>query len=251
MTRLATPTLVVARTDRSPAAVIRPAFIAVAMAAGVVTTGCTADDGAQPPAERAREVRVSGCPASGVATGIDVGDGLVVTVAHVLRGADAITVDGGPAVAVVLDHRADLAVVTTARRSPVVPIGPGGPGAARLVTAGGSRTVHVDRRVTARIDEPRDDATYTRSALVVDGRVVPGESGSGLFDPAGRLTGVVFAASELAERAYAVAGDEIAAVVDRAAPRRPVDLGDCARDAGRRGASSRPTRRPRRCPQTR
>ena len=42
------------------------------------------------------------------------------------------------------------------------------------------------------VEEPRDDATYRRQALVIDGDVRPGDSGSCVQQPDGELIGMVF-----------------------------------------------------------
>ena len=185
-----------------------------------------ADDG-PPAAAPDMEVRAAGCSlVDELSKGIVVADGRVLTAAHGLRGATAVTVDGEPATVVALDHRIDaalLAVPTTGR--PVAIATEVAPGPARI----DGRPVVVERLVVASVEEPRDDATYRRRALVIDGDVRPGDSGSGVRQPDGQLIGMVFAASTRTDSvAYAVAASEL-----RAVPRRqpetaePVDLGTC------------------------
>ena len=90
------------------------------------------------------------------------------------------------------------------------------------------RPVTVERLLVASVEEPRNDvATYRRRALVIDGDVAAGDSGSGVFGPGGRLVGMVFAASTRSESvAYAVSATELAPfLADHAGDTEPVDLG--------------------------
>jgi S1-C subfamily serine protease len=206
------------------------AALAVAALAATAAPSCgAADDGPVAASDRAREIRAAGCSgADELAAGMDIGDGLVLTVAHVLRGASTVAVDGDPATVLALDLRADAAVVSTARRLPVMPFAAGASGPASLVTDHGSRPVGVLGRVTVQIDEPRDATTYERAGLVLDRPVAPGDSGAGVVDAGGRLVGMVFATSRERRRSYAVAGDELAAVVARGArAAQPADVGAC------------------------
>ena len=136
------------------------------------------------------------------------------------------TVDGEPATVVALDHRIDaalLAAPTTGR--PVAIATEVAPGPARI----DGRPVVVERLVVASVEEPRDDATYRRRALVIDGDVRPGDSGSGVRHPDGQLIGMVFAASTRTDSvAYAVSASELQPFLDQQpATTEPVDLGAC------------------------
>ena len=183
----------------------------VTAAAVLVLAGCV-DDG--PPAVASDvEVRASGCSlVDDVSSGIVVADGIVLTAAHGLRGAVAVTADGVPGAVVAVDHRIDAAIVavpTTGR--PVAFAADVAPGRARI----DGRPVVVERLVVAAVDEPRDDTTYRRRALVIDGDVASGDSGSGVFGTDGRLLGMVFATSTRRESvAYAVAASELQPFVE-------------------------------------
>ena len=60
------------------------------------------------------EVRAGGCSlVDELAVGSVVGEGLVLTVAHVLRGASSVRVDGRAGDVVALDHRIDAALIAT------------------------------------------------------------------------------------------------------------------------------------------
>ena len=129
------------------------------------------------------------------ATGFVAGDGLVMTVAHVL-GDEPVTVDGRPATVARLDRDLDLALL----RVPGVrgePARIGGGGATRLL----GRPAPIVRRIRASVDGgPR------RPALEIRADVEVGDSGAPLVTPTGRVAGVVFARSRTRPGvAYAVA----------------------------------------------
>jgi S1-C subfamily serine protease len=204
---------------------IRAAQAAVTLIMAVLV-GC-GDDGrhASPPAVR---VRASGCSlVDELAIGSVVGDGLVLTVAHVLRGASAVTVDGEPGTVVAIDHRIDAALITAdvliAPRA-AFDLSPR-TGVASL-PSGPAMVIDV---VDADVDEPRDDTTYRRRALVIDAEIRRGDSGSTVVGPDGAVLGMVFATSTGRDHiAYAVASTELAAFVDgRRDAIEPVDTGEC------------------------
>jgi S1-C subfamily serine protease len=117
------------------------------------------------------------------AKGFVVGDGRVVTVAHVL-GRD-VRVDGRPATVVRRDDRLDLALLAV----------PGVRGAPPRIGRSGARHLH------ARID----GSAWRRPVLELRTDVARGDSGTPVLTPAGRLAGVIFARSrDRAGVAYAV-----------------------------------------------
>lgn len=211
------------RTRRGP-------LVAVAATVIAITASC-GDDGPMVAEHRAVEVRASGCSLGDrLATGFDLGDGSVLTVAHALRGATSVTVDGRPGAVVAIDHRIDAAVVVDALRRPPAAIASTGGvvGPATMAGGSGGRPVIIDREVTVRIDEPRDDTTYERAGLVLGGDVERGDSGAGIVDSSGRLIGMVFATSRRTDGpSYAVAASELAPFVASATSLDPVDLGAC------------------------
>ena len=188
--------------------VLRWAIVAVA-----ALVACS-DDGPPAPAE-AVSVRASGCAAvDDVASGVVVAPGHVLTVAHVLRDATTVTIDGVPGVVVALDARLDAAVVAAATDGPPVTLASDvGAGPARI----GRQVVTVRRVVVAEVEEPRDATTYTRRALVLDADVGHGDSGAAVLADDGALLGMVFASSTRTEDvAYAVTADELAPLVSAA-----------------------------------
>ncbi len=118
-----------------------------------------------------------------VAKGFVVRDGRVVTVAHVLG--PRVRVDGRPATVLRRNERLDLALLSV----------PGVTGTApRLGRAGGR---HLHARV--------DGSAWRRPVLELQRDVRPGDSGTPVLSPTGRLVGVVFARSrERPGVAYAV-----------------------------------------------
>ncbi len=191
----------------------------------VAVVAC-ADDGPAPVA-RDVSVRVAGCSLrDALARGIVVAPGAVLTVAHVVRGATGVTVDGAPGTVVAIDPRIDAALlrVDTAT-GPVTPASSARPGPATL----DGRPVTVARTVTADVEEPHDATIYRRAALVVAGHVERGESGSAVLDLRGRLLGMVFAASRETDGVtYAVDVRELRPFLEASLGNTgPADVGRC------------------------
>lgn len=141
-----------------------------------------------------------------VATGFSAGGESVVTVAHVVLGADVIHVvpmaggDALPARVTVLDTRKDIAVLAVVGLQPgTVKFASGGATAgscATVLTVRGGRVVRVDaqvrRHVQVSIDVP---VPARRAALELAADIRRGDSGAPVLDGAGRVEGVVFAVS--------------------------------------------------------
>jgi S1-C subfamily serine protease len=210
---------------------VRSSAIAALLAGAAAAAGCgAADDGPILAAQRVVEVRVTGCSlVDEVATGFDLGGGLVMTAAHTLREATSVSAGGEPASVLVVDHRTDVALLRAGESTaPMVLAHSGGAGQATLYTRTGGRPVDVEQVVTVRIEEPRDDAVYVRAGLVLDADVTPGDSGSAVADAAGRLTGMVFAGSQRdGGPAYAVAARELVPLVEQAKKAAPVPPHTC------------------------
>jgi S1-C subfamily serine protease len=199
---------------------------AIVLAAGTLALAACADDG-PPPVARDVSVHAAGCSLrDALARGIVVAPDAVLTVAHVLRGATGVTVDGSPGTVVAIDPRIDAALVRVRTTSGTVAPAPSAePGPAVLE----GRPITVTQTVTADVDEPHDDTTYRRAALVLAGHVERGESGSAVLDPRGRLLGMVFAASrDTGDVAYAVDVSELQPFVESSlANHGPADVGRC------------------------
>jgi S1-C subfamily serine protease len=162
--------------------------------------------------------------------------GLVVTVAHAVRGSTAVTADGRSARVVAIDNRADVAVL-----APEAGLDAAGLRIATDSAAGPvwlARFIGTDRFVTraeagpvltASVDEPVDATTYTRTAFRIDVALTPGDSGAPIVNGEGRATGMAFAtARDGSSLTYAVAVDDIRATLGRVGPTSPaVDTGRC------------------------
>jgi S1-C subfamily serine protease len=141
---------------------------AAALAMGLVV--------APPSAPRAVTVRAG----ADAATGFVVGDGRVLTVAHVLG--PHVRVDGRAARLLRRDDRLDLALLAV----------PGVRGEAPRIA---SRDPRIVRRADARVD----GSGWRRPVLELRTEVEDGDSGSPVVASDGRLVGVVFARSRVRE----------------------------------------------------
>jgi S1-C subfamily serine protease len=172
-------------------------------------------------------------------SGFVVGDGLVVTNAHVVAGEDETIVqrsDGSEVRArvVAFDPNRDLAVLAAPGLDrPALTrdsIEVGGVGAAFGHPAGGileASPFSVGEKVTATGTDIYDRNRTERQVLVLAADLEPGDSGSALIDPDGHVVGVVFAiALDRPGVAYALDMPELEAVL-RTDLSRPVDTGPC------------------------
>jgi S1-C subfamily serine protease len=196
--------------------------------------GCAGSDVAKVPT--VVHVQATGCGDPVAATGFFAGRRLVLTVAHALRGATAVDVDGRPADVVALDYRRDAAVLEVlradgARVSFADPVR-GAPAAMLHWTEGNiTRTATVISRIPdITIDEPLDRTSYTRKGLFVDTAVHAGDSGAPILDERNRVVGMVFAVTRTDEpRSYGVAASELQSLIAGVGdgPARSVTTGPC------------------------
>jgi S1-C subfamily serine protease len=174
-------------------------------------------------------------------TGFFVSEQLIVTNAHVVAGEDDSTIqlaDGSTADATVVafDPERDLAVLLTETSGPALPLaeaeaGDGGgvfghPGGRPLEVS----PFTVSEQITARGRDIYDRSGTERQVLVLASDLEPGDSGSALVDPEGRVIGVAFAvAPDKPGVAYALAIEELQPLLDSL----PIgslaaqDTGDC------------------------
>jgi S1-C subfamily serine protease len=185
-------------------------------------------------------VRVEGeaCGRLQEGTGFFVGDGVVVTNAHVVAGEDDSIIelaDGSQAEAVVVafDPARDLAVLATGADAPALAIGSGEVGDVGGVfghPGGGPLEIspfEVGEEITASGRDIYDQTATQREVLVLAADLAPGDSGSALVDPDGQVVGVAFAvAPDRAGVAYALAVSELQAVLGGDLSQR-VGTGDC------------------------
>ncbi len=175
-----------------------------------LAAGCGAGDAGPSTPPRVVDVSV---PGNGrvphVATGVTVGGGRVLTVAHVLASGRPATVLGRPARVVRVDRRADLALLSVpALRGPALRLADGtGPVSVRVLRDGRPQALPgtIRRRVNARVRDVPGDRPLIRPAIELAAGVADGDSGAPVLDGNGRVLGIVFArASDGAATAWAV-----------------------------------------------
>jgi S1-C subfamily serine protease len=159
-------------------------------------------------------------------SGFFVDTDLVVTNAHVVAGendsdvelSDGTVIDSQ---VVAFDPQRDLAILRTSGAGrPGLPLRPADVGDSGGVfgrPGGGSLEIspfQVGDRITAEGSDIYDRGRTRRSVLVLASQLQPGDSGSALVDPQGRVVGVAFAvAPDNANVAYALSIDELNAVL--------------------------------------
>lgn len=185
------------------------------------------------------EARPCGRTSSG--TGTVLGDGLILTNAHLVAGStDDVMVRTGDdrmltAVVVGFDDARDLALlrVDGLGLNPIE-VGDAARGTSALIIARPDRAearvldVTVVRTFTATGDDIYGQGDVSRGALELAVDVVPGVSGAGVYDMSGELVGVVFAESRQRDDvAYAVSGSEVRAFIDEVDVTTPADTLRC------------------------
>lgn len=170
-------------------------------------------------------VKVSSVGCGGIVTGsgFPVGDGYVVTNAHVVSGTTSHTIskpDGSTmrAEVVLFDPQRDVAVLYVPGYTPAgVTFAPGQRGTEGAVIGypgGGPEKIVpavVDGSVSAQGRDIYNQGFVTRQIFVLQASVRPGNSGGPVIDLQGRVLGMVFATSASdPDQAYALTDDEIA-----------------------------------------
>ncbi|WP_226343709.1 MarP family serine protease [Agilicoccus flavus] len=183
-----------------------------------------------------------GCGASHEGTGWVVSRGLVVTNAHVVAGAERVTVREGAArrdgTVVAFDPDRDLAVISVPdlTASPLrlgAALDTGDPVAVPGYPLGGPLTIDSARvrdELDARGNDIYGSGTVRRQVYSLRAQLQPGNSGGPVLTPDGEVAGVVFARSlDHDDTGYALTLDELRPVLDEVGDSRiPVGTGRCA-----------------------
>lgn len=172
------------------------------------------------PAHRAVRLETEGCGfASGrTGSGIAIGNGLVVTVAHLVVEAETVTayLDGNeyrsvPVVA--LDRQVDLAVLRVPYEElPEVEMSSVEKGSRGLIVGGStSGTVSFEVRgvVELTIEEVFGTTRHSRRGYELGATTADGDSGAGAYGVDGGLIGIVFATSDDGATTWLTASSEI------------------------------------------
>lgn len=173
------------------------------------------------------KVEAGACDRIQDGSGSVIGEGLIVTNAHVVAGAEAVAVQRGDdgerlaAEVVAFDPNRDLAVLFAPNIDrPALPISDvdiGGQGAVFGYPGGGPLEVSpfvVGERVRARGVDIYDRRPTVRDVFILSAQLGPGDSGGALVNPDGELVGVAFAiAPDRADVAYALTSAEVDTVL--------------------------------------
>ena len=179
--------------------------------------------GVQHAASATVKVVSAGCGGLVTGSGFPVGDGLIVTNAHVVSGTTdhrIQTADGTvlPASVVYFDPEVDIAILRVAGLAgPGLEFAGGGRGTTGAVIGypgGGQERVEpaiIDGAVNAEGRDIYSANLVTRQIYVLQSHVRPGNSGGPIVDLQGRVLGVVFATSaSQPDQAYALTDEQVA-----------------------------------------
>ncbi len=216
---------------------------ALALVGAAALNACASDDADSPPPDVSAStvgVLATGCgPSASAGSGVALGaPGQVVTVAHTVAGATAITVIDAtgsewPAQVVAIDTAADLAVLSVADfTAPPLVTGDVRLGDATAhrwsLDAGvGDQSVEVTKRLAITINDIYGEQSVQRSGIEIAGDVEVGDSGGPVVTPDGTVIGIVYARSRTrASTGFATDATEIERVLATASS-VPANTGRC------------------------
>lgn len=198
---------------------------------GLIVAGCAAggspagsDDSSTVtigPVGRAAIIATEGCGfASGrTGSGVAVGGGLVVTVAHLVVHASsaAVSIGGGPAndetVVVAVDAQRDLALLHLPGQDlpdlAMASARKGDRGSVVGAATSGTVPFRIRGAVELSIEDVLGSERHSRLGYQLEAVTAGGDSGAGVYDAQGRLIGVVFATSDDGATTWATAATEI------------------------------------------
>jgi S1-C subfamily serine protease len=190
----------------------------IAAACAVALAACATDT---PVSVTTVEIAATPCdrPTARLGVGTIVGEGLVLTAAHVVEDdLRDLAVDGRPARVIGLDARIDAALLAVD-----TPNGATAPSMAmettesvRIVTPADVIDTTVTRVVTLTVDDATDRTVHRRQALVLDGAVASGTSGAPVVDDDDRIVGMVTVAHRGRDVTYATRSAELRMLIDSA-----------------------------------
>lgn len=189
------------------------------LSGGQVTPRATEVEG-YGPAQRAVTLETEGCgfAADRIGSGVAIGDGLVITVAHLIVEASDVRadVDGEEhevVTVVALDRRIDLAVLRVPSLTiPAIAMGTAVKGAHGSIIGGatsGTVAFEVEGVVELTIEEVFGTARHARSGYQLAAGTSDGDSGAGAYDEHNRLIGIVFATGQEGKTTWVTASSEI------------------------------------------
>lgn len=208
---------------------LRRAPLVLAVVAAALVAGCgSSQQGShsattaqsQDPTQRAVRLETVGCGfASGrTGSGVAIGDGLVISVAHLIVRAKSVQAQvygqefGDVGVAAV-DLRRDLAVLRLGSDATLpVEMSAADKGArGRIVGGSASGTVAFEVKgvVDLTIEEVLGTARYSRRGYEVEAMTADGDSGAGAYDDQNRLIGIVFATGQDGATTWLTASSEL------------------------------------------
>jgi len=172
------------------------------------------------PSQRVVRVETTGCgfAADRTGSGVAVGDGLVLTVAHLVARADDIAASVGSgesmdAVVTAIDLKMALALLRVPPNGiPVVEMSSVGAGAKGNIVGGassGTVPFEVTEVVKLTIEEILGSDSHSRLGYELEAETSPGDSGAGAYDTEKRLIGVVFATGQDGESSWITSSAEI------------------------------------------
>ncbi len=218
---------------------------ALLLAVGLVLTSCDAASSVDTEAinNATLRVRADGCgPRTGFGTGTSIGDGVVVTAAHVVAGATRVEVidgrgDASPAEVVWFDPALDVAAlrpISPPSESVVLRAACADEGDSGVVATWSADDaielleIDVVQRVSILTTDIYRDADVERPGLRIAATIEPGDSGAMVHLPDGGA-GIVWSRStERADQAWTVdVPDVLASRESRSELVEPVDTGRC------------------------
>jgi S1-C subfamily serine protease len=208
---------------------MRIASQVAAMIMVTVGTGCGSNELASnyeflapppDPAHRAVHIETAGCgfAPDRTGSGVAVGDGLVLTVAHLVARADGISATVGDGVGVdavvtAVDLNLDLALLQLPPNEvPFIEMSSAGTGAEGFIVgaaASGTVPFEIKEVVSLSIEEILGTDRHSRLGYELEASTRVGDSGAGAYDGENRLIGIVFATGEEGESSWITSSAEI------------------------------------------